>query len=182
MTSRHDTTFAVLIGQHIDALYRAAFRLAGNRPDAEDLVQEVCLRAYTKVAELEGLDQPKGWLLKVQYRVFLDGARHRNRSPFRPMPEHSDATTLPSSDPGPEELVEGSLVEKRLHQAWRGLERQQRALLALHAEGYSLAEIQQITDLSTDVLKARLYRARVRLGKLLGIHARPRAARVGELT
>ena len=47
------------------------------------------------------------------------------------------------------------------------LDTEQRALLALHVEGYTLAELESITDLSTDVLKARLYRARVRLGKLL---------------
>ena len=42
-----------------------------------------------------------------------------------------------------------------------------RGLLALHVEGYTLAELEAMTDLSADVLKARLYRARVRLGKLL---------------
>ena len=45
-------------------------------------------------------------------------------------------------------------------------------LLALHVEGYSLAELQAMTDLSTDVLKARLYRARVRLGKSLAAAGR----------
>ena len=40
-------------------------------------------------------------------------------------------------------------------------------LLALQVEGYTLAELTAMTDLSSDVLKARLYRARVRLGKLL---------------
>ena len=51
--------------------------------------------------------------------------------------------------------------------AFAKLDNEQRALLALQVEGYSLGELQAITDLSTDVLKARLYRARVRLGKLL---------------
>jgi RNA polymerase sigma-70 factor (ECF subfamily) len=159
------TAFATLLARHIEALHRAAYRLTGNRPDAEDLVQEVCLRAYQSRNELAGTDRPLGWLLKVQYRVFLDGARRRKRSPLRPMKDDVDAFT--SADPGPEALFDSSLAEQRLQRAWSALERQQRALLVLHAEGYTLAEMQRITDLSTDVLKARLYRARVRLGRLL---------------
>jgi DNA-directed RNA polymerase specialized sigma24 family protein len=52
------------------------------------------------------------------------------------------------------------------------LKGEQRALLALQVEGYTLAELSTMTDLSTDVLKARLYRARVRLGKLLAADAK----------
>ena len=159
------SAFAALLATHLEALYRAAYRLAGNRPDAEDLVQEVCVRASESRDELASTDRPLAWLIKVQYRVFLDGVRRQKRSPLRPMPGDADAFT--SAEPGPEALVDGSLAEQRLQRAWSGLENQQRALLALHAEGYTLAELQHITDLSTDVLKARLYRARVRLGRLL---------------
>ena len=159
--------FALLIAPHVDALYRASYRLTGNRPDAEDLFQEVCLRAYANLTEIGRVDQPKAWLLKVQYRLFVDGVRHRKRSPFRPMPDDPAAPALTSRDPGPDALVEGALTARRLRDAWQHLEKDQRALLALHAEGYTLAELHAVTDLSTDVLKARLYRARVRLGKLL---------------
>ncbi len=75
---------------------------------------------------------------------------------------------MPSGEPGPEEIVDRIIEAQRMQDAWNALEKQQRALLALQAEGYSLAEMQAITDLSTDVLKARLYRARVRFRKLLG--------------
>jgi DNA-directed RNA polymerase specialized sigma24 family protein len=63
-----------------------------------------------------------------------------------------------------------------LRDAWQHLEKDQRALLALHAEGYTLEELHEITDLTTDVLKARLYRARVRLGKLLAMEGATVAA------
>jgi RNA polymerase sigma factor (sigma-70 family) len=169
MTPSRDDAFATVLREHLGALYRAAYRLTGNRPDAEDLVQEVCLRAHEKAAAFAGIDAPKSWLLRVQYRVFLSGARRTKRSPLRRLPD--DTASWPSAEPGPEALADSALAERRFEQAWRALEKQQRALLALHAEGYSLREIEQITDLSTDALKARLYRARVRLGKLLGEHA-----------
>jgi len=165
--------FAALLSPHLTALFRSAFRLTGNRADAEDLVQEVSLRAYTHVGTLRTLDQPRSWLLKIAYRVFVDGVRRRTRSPVRTTDEDFDVTRR-SDDPGPEDAAEGALTERRLFAAFLKLDKDQRALLALHAEGYSLAELHSMTDLSTDVLKARLYRARVRLGKLLATeHATP---------
>jgi RNA polymerase sigma-70 factor (ECF subfamily) len=158
--------FARLIAPHLDALFRAAYRLTGNRADAEDLVQDVCVRAYANLHSFDELERPKSCLMKIQYRLFVDGARRRSRSPVRATADDLDATCA-SAEPGLEEIAEGSLAERRILDAWARLDKEQRALLALHVEGYTLAELESITDLSTDVLKARLYRARVRLGKLL---------------
>lgn len=163
--------FRELVAPHLTALFRCAFRLTGNRQDAEDVVQEVCVRAFTHLAAMRTLEQPKSWLLKIAYRVFVDGARRRTRSPVRASAEDFDATH-PSDEPGPEERAEAELAEQRLLAALAELDREQRALLALHVEGYTLAELTAMTDLSADVLKARLYRARLRLGKLLAADGR----------
>ena len=160
---------AKLLEPHVEPLYRAAYRLTANRADAEDLVQEVCVRACAGAAELTRVAYLRGWLLKVQYRVFVDGLRRRKRSPLRITGENFDAARC-TDDPSPDDLTEASLAERRLLEAWPRLDKEQRALLALHVEGYTLAEIASVTDLSTEVLKARLYRARVRLGKLLAQH------------
>lgn len=163
--------FAELVARHIPALFRSAYRLTGNRADAEDVVQEVCVRAYTHLAALSALEQPKSWLMKIAYRVFVDGVRRRARSPIRTSTEDFDSTR-PSDEPTPEERAEAELAEARLLAALAKLDREQRALLALQVEGYTLAELQAMTDLTTDVLKARLYRARVRLGKLLAANGK----------
>ena len=170
MTTAHPE-FRELVAPHLAALFRSAYRLTGNRPDAEDVVQEVCVRAYAHLATLRALEQPKSWLFKIAYRVFVDGVRRRARSPVRATAEDFDATRE-SDDPGPDDTVEGELAERRVLAALAKLDAEQRALLALQVEGYSLSELQTITDLSTDVLKARLYRARVRLGKLLAANGK----------
>jgi RNA polymerase sigma-70 factor (ECF subfamily) len=166
MPQPHHDEFAALIAPHLTALFRAAYRLAGNRADAEDLVQEVCVRAFAHLAELKSATHRRAWLCKVQYRTFIDGVRQQRRSPLRATGEDFDATRC-SDEPGPEAAMEAALTERQLLAAFRALDKEQRALLALHVEGYSLAELHSITDLSTDVLKARLYRARIRLGRLL---------------
>ncbi len=165
MTTAHPE-FEALVAPHLAALFGSAYRLTGNRADAEDVVQEVCVRAFAHLEAMRALEQPKTWLLKIAYRVFVDGARRRARSPVRAAGDDFDAIQT-SDDPTPEERVDAELTERRLLTAFAKLDREQRALLALHVEGYSLAELHTMTDLSTDVLKARLYRARVRLGKLL---------------
>lgn len=156
--------FEAVVGPHFDAMFRAAYRLTGRRCDAEDLVQEVCLRAFVAIDELERLDSPRGWLLRVQYRLFVDGARRAQRTPLRPA---DDVDAFDSPAPGPEQSVEAMHAHALLSRAWPRLGREQRALLALHAEGYDLDELHGITGISKGALSARLHRARVRLAKLL---------------
>jgi RNA polymerase sigma-70 factor (ECF subfamily) len=60
------------------------------------------------------------------------------------------------------------LRKELLDRAWQRLDDAQRMLLALHdIEGYSLAELTEITGLKEGTLKSRLHRSRVQLGKLL---------------
>ena len=160
--------FKTLVGPHFEALHRAAFRLTRRHHDAEDLVQEVCLRACRELATLETLESVRGWLLRVQYRIFVDGVRKRAR--FASDGDGPDL--IASEDPGPEELTSAAYTQERIDRAWAELTPEQRALLALHAEGYALAELEQILGTNRNSLSARLHRARARLAKLIGDDAR----------
>lgn len=168
MRTASDKRFETIVGPHFDALFRAALRLTRGRQDAEDLVQEVCLRAYPELGRLEKLERPRSWLLRVQYRLFVDETRRRKRSPFSPASDGAGSADLMlSDDPGPEELVDGFLRRQQLARAWIELERDQRALLAMHAEGYTLGELELITGISRNAIGVRLHRARARLAKLM---------------
>jgi RNA polymerase sigma factor (sigma-70 family) len=157
--------FAALIRQHYQALYRAAYRLTRSEVDAEDLVQEVCVRAYPRIGELEALEQPRGWLLRVLYRLFVDLRRRYERKNVRAI---DDDEEFVSDEPSPAEEAERALDRWRIEDAWRYLNQEQRLLLVLHdIEGYSLAEIHSLTGIKDGTIKSRLHRARVRLGRLL---------------
>ncbi len=161
--------FEALVGPHFEALHRAAFRLTRRHHDAEDLVQEVCLRAYREIHKLAGLEYVRGWLLRVQYRIFVDGVRKRSRSRTDPTPYGAEISDVfASEEPGPEELTSSAYTQERLDKAWAELTVEQRALLALHAEGYGLAELETIMGKNRNLLSARLHRARSRLAKLIG--------------
>jgi RNA polymerase sigma-70 factor (ECF subfamily) len=159
--------FEALVRPHYEAVYRAAYRLTRSQHDAEDLVQEVCVRAFPRLEELAGLESPRGWLLCVMQRLFIDQTRRYERSHVAPLDAHME-DTLVSDVPEVSEQADAAQRKQRLDRAWQRLGKEQRALLALHdIEGYSLAELTKITGLKEGTLKSRLHRARVKLGKLL---------------
>ncbi|HWL62327.1 MAG TPA: RNA polymerase sigma factor [Steroidobacteraceae bacterium] len=65
MPDKTNQRFHRLIEPHLDALFRAAYRLTRNRPDAEDLVQEACVRAFERLDSLSEEGAVKSWLLRV---------------------------------------------------------------------------------------------------------------------
>lgn len=66
---------------HLRALSRTALRLARNAADAEDLVQETCLRAYRGFDRYTPGTDIRGWLFTILYRVRTDGFRRAARRP-----------------------------------------------------------------------------------------------------
>jgi RNA polymerase sigma-70 factor (ECF subfamily) len=160
--------FSTMIEPHLDALFRAAYRLTRNRPDAEDLVQDACVRAYERLGALQEDRPVKSWLLRVMHNLFVDGARRARISPVAALGDRMDTVSAAvCSAPTPEESLDRSQRMAQLENAWSRLDRGHRALLALRAEGYSTAEIAAIVGISPDAVGMRLNRARQNLTRCL---------------
>jgi RNA polymerase sigma-70 factor, ECF subfamily len=160
MPDSRTNQFDRLVAPHMATLFRVAWRLTRNTPDAQDLVQDACITACEHSIELEAAAQPLHWLLRVMQNRFIDGARRRKRSPLVAMDGTSGVLRMPSAEPNPEELLEQADGERELQRAFLQLDQIQRTLLTLRAEGYDLAEIEHITGIGREVLRARLHRAR----------------------
>jgi RNA polymerase sigma-70 factor, ECF subfamily len=183
MAAERREKFYALVAPHLVRLYRVACRLEGNSSDAQDLVQDTCLAACEKLAELEATAYPVRWLLRVQQNRFIDGVRRRRRSPVVAMDLNVHFAILSGTELGPEELAEQAQYHQLLLSAFQKLDKTQKALLSLRVEGYGLAEIEAITGISKDVLRARLQRARESLAQRLEeVSAPPRASRIGSGT
>ena len=165
MAGTDNRRFSTLIEPHLDALFRAAYRLTRNRADAEDLVQETCVRACERLAELR--EPVKSWLLRVMHNLFVDGARRARVSPVEAAGNDTDLAASACSRPTPEESLDTRQRMAQLEQAWCRLESGQQFLLGLRAEGYTLPEIASITHIAMDALTMRLYRARQNLTRCL---------------
>jgi RNA polymerase sigma factor (sigma-70 family) len=169
--------FAAYVAPHLEALFRVAWRLLRNTPDAQDLVQDTCVVACARLAEVAAADSPLKWLLTVLHNRFIDCQRRKRRSPVRPAEENDEVIQLTSSGFDPEELLQQSQDEQALELAFLQLNDTQRTLMSLRAEGYELPEIEAITGIDRKVLSARLNRARVTLAQRLIEHKRARENR-----
>jgi RNA polymerase sigma factor (sigma-70 family) len=185
--TRDAIEFERLLREHIPALYRSAYRWTGAVDRAEDLVQQLLLRLYPRLAELRELDQLRPWVLRVMYRIFVDQLRRERSSPvqFGADADADDEGSASENDawldpgPGPQDLVEQEITQERLLRAWERLGEEHRVVLAMHdIEDYTLPELAQIMEIPLGTLKSRLHRARARLRELLAAERMGAADRV----
>src|SRR5690606_42113431 len=108
--------FAALIEPHLDVLFRAAYRLCRCVPDAEDLVQDVCLRAYSRRDQLEQANSPRAWLLRVQINLHIDTSRRERRVAAASLDDdrRRQAPLRELGGPGPDEHSEAERLAETL--------------------------------------------------------------------
>ncbi len=153
--------------------------------DAEDLVQEVCIKAFERLDELEVIDYTYPWLLRVMYNRFIDIQRRGSRSPIDIAPtgvESSEPDVLQSSTAKPEELVDREQDIERVLRAMRCLDADDCALIGMRdVEGFSINDLCELTGMPAGTIKSRLHRTRAKLGRLLSNDAvtQPRLKVVG---
>jgi len=166
--SEHDN-FEQLVQPHLNRLYKLAYRFTGHRDDAEDLVQDVLLKLYPRLQEMQKIEMLGPWLSRVLYRQFIDKLRSQQRSPVQfTDEEQSYYESQADSAQLPAELFESRLTQEALQQALDELSEDMRILVMLHdVEGYTLQEIHQMLDVPVGTLKSRLSRARTKLKEIL---------------
>ncbi len=164
---------AELVRRHRGRVLRLATRLTGNRSDAEDLTQEVFVRALTSADTLRA-DGVEGWLHRVTTNLFLDHARRRARTRVDPWGEHLEARIRPAEAADTELL--GETFESDVEIALTALAAPLRAVVVLvDLEGLSYAEAASVLDLKVGTVRSRLHRGRSQLRRALA-HRDPRAA------
>lgn len=163
--------FESLMQPHFDALYRSARRFAMNDSDAEDLVQDVCMKAYVHIDELQRVEYPLAWLLRVLYHTFVDARRSQSRSPTdlgQSIDQDDDIRLAEATSEQPEEQVDRMMRVERVLAAMALLDKELCTLVALHdVDGLSIAELSALTNLPQGTIKSRIFRTRAKLGRLL---------------
>ena len=74
-------TFEQALTKYLDSLYSTAFELTRNKQDAEDLLQEVCLRAYENFHQLKSEKKAKGWFYRILINTFINKYRKHSKEP-----------------------------------------------------------------------------------------------------
>ena len=163
--------FEDLFRPHVEPLYKLAYRFTSNVMEAEGLLQDLLVKLYPKVSELEKVDKLRPWIARVMYRMWVDKLRARRSAPTEVVGDISvleQHAEVADSESNPEQAYHRSTSREKLLQALEKLSEDHRVVLILHdVEGYSLEEMKVILDSPIGTLKSRLHRARERLRNLL---------------
>lgn len=164
----HDQ-FEQLVEPHLERIYKYAYRLCGQRDDAEDLVQDLLLKLYPRLEEMQEIEKLGPWMARIMYRMYIDNLRRLQRSPIDLM-DDEDAVfdTYASNQPGPLQSVDNDLTQGVISEALQKLGDDHRMLVILHdVEGHNLQEIHDLTGLPIGTIKSRLSRARTKLREMI---------------
>ncbi len=152
--------FERIVSPYINNLYSFAFRLCPCADDAEELVQMLLTRLYSKVEELEQVDSLRPWLSRSLYNLYVDSYRKQQRTMAIISPEEMPENVI-SQDKTPYEKIELTHNQQIITQAMLQLNEDQRLVMMLHdAEGYTLFELADILQTPIGTLKSRLHRGR----------------------
>lgn len=175
MTTDVVPTWDDIVDQHSGRVYRLAYRLTGNRPDAEDLTQEVFVRVFRSLHTYTP-GTFEGWLHRITTNVFLDQARRKQRIRFDALSDER-AERLRSASPAPEVAYADRTFDDDVEQALASLPPEFRVAVVLcDVEDLTYEEIAEITSAKMGTVRSRIHRGRSMLRHALA-HRSPTEGR-----
>jgi RNA polymerase sigma-70 factor (ECF subfamily) len=169
--------FSAVVDRYRRELHVHCYRMVGSLQDAEDMVQETFLRAWSKRSTFEGRATFRAWLYRIATNACLDLIKGRKRVvAVDPQAEAPTEVTwlepFPDSRlPGPDDPAAATVARETIELAYiaaiQHLPRRQRAVLLLRdAIGWSAKETAALMDMSVAAVNSALQRARATLGEI----------------
>jgi RNA polymerase sigma-70 factor, ECF subfamily len=157
--SRNDTFEAEAL-PHLRSLYGTAYRLTRNVHDAQDLVQETCVRALQSFDRYAPGTNIRAWLFTILHRARVDSLRRVGRAP--------ETVDLADHEPGVRANQEALVAGADLGRALEALPEAFRlAVLLRDIEGFSYEEIGMIAGVPIGTVMSRIHRGRAQLREAL---------------
>jgi len=161
----HDPeAFGRLYDMHIDRVYRHIYYGVGNEQDAEDLTQQVFLKAWQAIHRYKKAASPfVAWLMTISNNLVVDFYRTRKDTAYL------EAEVLASdAASSPERTAEASFEQQRLRRAILKLRSDEQQVVILRfIEGFEFAEIASVLEKKEGNIRVILHRALVKLRNIL---------------
>ncbi len=172
-----EDAFGELVLRYQQLVFNLAFRFMGNRQEAEDLSQEVFMKVFGSLRTFRRASTLKTWIYRITINMALNRLKwlqRRQRSRQVSIDRGADAElppmseSLPDGSPGPESVLRGAEIGRRLQEALDELSRHQKAVLILRdVEGLSYDEIAATLKINIGTVKSRLARGRANVQERL---------------
>ncbi|HEX2665933.1 MAG TPA: RNA polymerase sigma factor [Candidatus Acidoferrum sp.] len=160
--------FRVLVERHSHNVFRLAYRMTGNRQDAEEVVQEAFLRAYQKLGQFAARANFGTWVYRIAANYAIDRMRQRKKEEARKVEpavydqgtENDPVTLVRDAAPTPERLAHNIELRKHMEIALAALSHSERtAFVMRHWEGCAIEEIAEVLKSSSGAAKNTVFRA-----------------------
>jgi len=156
----NESTFTRVAQEYAARLYVVAYRLLGNRADAEDAVQRALLKCFAARDAYSPQWAISTWLYRVLTNVCIDELRRRRSAAV---------ASRASSDIAPRHARPGTVGERvDVERALAQVPREARMLLALHyVDGLSFVELARVRGITVNTVKSQLARGKAIMRKTL---------------
>lgn len=159
-----------IVAEHSARVYRLAYRLSGNRQDAEDLTQDVFIRVFRSLDSYEPGNFP-GWLHRITTNLFLDRVRRKSRLRMDGFGDGAEDRLL-SHEVLPESAVHDANFDPDIEKALASLSDEFRVAVVLcDIEGLSYEEIADVLGIKLGTVRSRIHRGRTQLRETLAHRA-----------
>ena len=160
--------FGELVSRYHRAVFSIAYRMSGSRTEAEDLCQDVFLRAYRSLARFDPSLPFGPWLRRIASNAALNHLRHRGVTRGAVTEADGAEQDVPDRAAGPEQRASSAETADRLGRALATLPVNQRLAFTLkYVEDLTAEEIAEAMDAPRNTVKTWLLRARETLRRKL---------------
>lgn len=168
--SERSSEWAAIVSEHSARVYRLAYRLTGNRQDAEDLTQDVFVRVFRSLDTFEP-GNFAGWLHRITTNLFLDRARRAARIRMDGFAEGAEHR-IEGTEILPEDAVHDAGFDPDIEAALASLPEKFRVAVVLcDVEGLSYDEIADVLGVKVGTVRSRIHRGRTQLRDALAHRA-----------
>ncbi len=158
------SAFESLIGKYQNRLFHSMTQVLRNSTDAEDVVQDAFVKAFTKLSTFRGGSQFYTWLYRIAHNSAISQIRKRKPTESLDHDAGMTAATLEGQHVSPSQRLEQQEQNQQLSDALSRLKEEQRSVLVLREmEGLDYDAIAEILDVPVGTVRSRLHRARTQL-------------------
>jgi len=162
--------FSILVNTYKNNIFHIALGYMHTKDDAEDIVQEVFIKAFQSIGDFKGKSEFSTWLYRITVNQCLNSIAKRDRSSFFQRTEDaiSKIFNIRSQERDPEEILVKSEIDRAIRSAIESLPKQQRTAFTLRRyQDLSQMEISKIMGVSEGAVEQLLQRARSNLNAKL---------------